>query len=126
MELPPDRDRKGTPALVPVLSAVGLLASAAVVFVLTAAVSGASQDQQLPGFLPTVVDAAMPVYNGIATQAGVAGSVIVQVHTDGEKVLRTSVAVAAPLLSGIAQENLKTWRFARHQPTRPKSYGFST
>jgi hypothetical protein len=78
------------------------------------AISGA--DRQAAR-LPTVIAAAMPAYTGIALNARVRGRVRIQVYTDGEQVQLTVVQDGPRLLRDIAQANLKTWRFAPHQPT---------
>jgi hypothetical protein len=96
---------------------VGSRTCAAAVCLSALVAVGNSQNQTPPAPLPTVVAAAWPSYSGLALQAGIAGTVRLRVHTDGEKVQLVVVMQAPPLLGAAAQENLKTWRFAPHVPT---------
>ena len=81
---------------------------------------GSSIAAQTP-ILPTVVAAALPAHPPIPRQAGVNGVVRLQVYTDGEKVSRSVVLETPPQLASMfasaIDENLQTWRFARHVPT---------
>jgi len=66
--------------------------------------------------LPRVAEAKVPLYPRLARAASVQGKVRVKVTTDGHRVLTTTVENGAPLLAVAAEENLRTWQFASHEP----------
>lgn len=66
--------------------------------------------------LPTVAEAKVPLYPPLARAANVQGKVRVRVTTVGRRVLMTSVENGLPLLAVAAEENLRTWQFASHEP----------
>jgi len=69
--------------------------------------------------LPIVTAAAVPLYPRVAHLTNTQGIVRVSVATDGHAITTTSVENkdADPTLARAAQENLRTWQFATHQPT---------
>ncbi|MDT8068391.1 MAG: energy transducer TonB [Terriglobia bacterium] len=58
-----------------------------------------------------------PLYPPLPRSAHIAGTVTLRVVTDGEKVADVSVVDGQPMLARAAQENVKTWRFIKHEPT---------
>jgi TonB family protein len=103
--------------VIPTLARVFIFVVVVVVSCFTTAAKASRQADQRQSPLPTVIAAAMPGYTSIGRLAGIAGTVRVRVVTDGEKVRDSVVEQPNPLLDRIAQENLKTWRFAPHVPT---------
>jgi hypothetical protein len=73
-----------------------------------------AQQQKL--VLPTVGGASVPLYPQLARMAHVQGIVRIKVSTDGEKVTTIHVTDGNKLLATAAEENLRSWRFASHEP----------
>jgi hypothetical protein len=67
--------------------------------------------------LPTVTAGELPLYPRLAVTAAIEGTVRLRVSTDGEKATDVTVEEGQPMLAKAAQENLKSWRFAKHRPT---------
>ena len=103
--------------MVPTFVRVLILVAIVAVPCFPAAATGSRQADQRQSPLPTVIAAEMPSYTSVGKQAGIAGTVRLRVITDGEKVTDSVIEQPVPLLDRIAQENLKTWRFAPHVPT---------
>jgi hypothetical protein len=53
----------------------------------------------------------------VARAARIEGTVRLRVSTDGEKVVDVTVEQGQPLLAKAAQDNVRTWQFAKHSPT---------
>src|SRR4051794_33375152 len=66
---------------------------------------------------PTVTTAQAPLYPPLPRMAHIAGTVTLRVVTDGEKVAEVSVVNGQPMLAKAAQDNVKTWRFMKHEAT---------
>ncbi len=67
--------------------------------------------------LPVVNSGEMPLYPSLARLARIQGDVRLKVTTDGSKVASVTVESGQPLLAKAAQDNVRTWRFIRHEPT---------
>ena len=70
------------------------------------------------GSAPVVVSASVPLYPDQARIAALEGTVKLTVETDGERVVRVLSKDGQPLLANAAEENLRTWVFKPHKPTR--------
>jgi outer membrane biosynthesis protein TonB len=68
--------------------------------------------------LPIVKSAEVPFYPFMVGRAGVSGTVVAEVSTDGKKVVEIQIKSGPPLLIDSVRKNIKTWRFVSHQPTR--------
>jgi hypothetical protein len=79
------------------------------------AVAAAAQDS--PGELPKVVQHSQPIYPPLARQTRIQGDVRVKLTTDGESVIDAEAVVGHPLLRKAAEDNVRTWKFARHNPS---------
>lgn len=66
--------------------------------------------------LPPVIEHAQPIYPPLARTARIEGDVLIRITTDGESVKDTEVESGHPLLRQAAVDNVKTWKFARHEP----------
>src|SRR6266568_6434878 len=82
----------------------------------TAALATFSFSQTTHG-VPVVVSGEMPLYPLLARQARIQGEVQLQVQTDGSLPVSVTVESGPPMLAKAAQENVKTWRFLKHDPT---------
>src|SRR4051812_47309522 len=67
--------------------------------------------------VPTIAAAEIPLYPSLARAARIQGEVTLRVVTDGEKVAGVSVVEGQPMLARAAQDNVRTWRFIKHEPT---------
>ncbi|HJU84173.1 MAG TPA: energy transducer TonB [Holophagaceae bacterium] len=67
--------------------------------------------------LPVVVAGDAPFYPSSAQTAGIEGIVRLRLTTDGESVSMVEVESGKPMLVRAAQENVKTWKFRKHDPT---------
>lgn len=67
--------------------------------------------------LPRVAGAAVPLYPPLARVAHVQGVVHVKVTTDGRRVVGAHAEDGSKLLAVAAEENVRTWTFATHEPT---------
>ena len=66
---------------------------------------------------PSIAHADVPLYPPLARVANVEGAVKVKVTTDGHRIIKTEVEDGAnALLARAAQENLRSWEFAVHEP----------
>jgi TonB family protein len=63
-----------------------------------------------------VVQHGEPTYPPLARQARIQGDVSIKITTDGESVLNAVAETGHPLLRRAAEENVRTWKFAPHQP----------
>ena len=93
------------------IGALGLFVAAASVFFQVHA-------QKLSTPLPKVASASVPLYPPLAGQARIQGIVVLSVSTDGQQVSAVNVRSGHPLLASAAKENVATWRFAPHAPTK--------
>jgi len=59
---------------------------------------------------------AFPVYSYFANEAGIQGTVQLQVTTNGVSVTKVDAESGNPFLVREATENLRSWRFARNEP----------
>lgn len=66
--------------------------------------------------LPVVVAADVPMYPRAAIDARTSATVRLTVSTDGQKVAAARVSGPQSPLTTTALENVKTWRFAPHEP----------
>jgi len=66
--------------------------------------------------LPTVAEAAVPLYPPLARAANVQGVVHLKITTDGHRVIATHVEDGNKLLASAAEENARTWQFSNHEP----------
>jgi Gram-negative bacterial TonB protein C-terminal len=67
--------------------------------------------------LPTVTNAAVPLYPRTADLAHIEGIVRLQVSTDGARVSNVKVESGPPMLAKAAADNVRTWEFSQHKPT---------
>ena len=67
--------------------------------------------------LPVVTTLTLPSYPSIPRSAGVQGTVVLKVRTDGDKVTVVKVVEGVMMLSAAAEENVRTWRFKPHDAT---------
>jgi len=74
-----------------------------------------AQSSQEP--LPTVTNAAVPLYPRTADIVHIEGIVWLQVSTDGKRVSDVKVEGGPPMLAKAAADNVRTWEFSRHKPT---------
>ncbi|MCL4797459.1 MAG: energy transducer TonB [Bryobacteraceae bacterium] len=73
--------------------------------------------QQSKAVLPMIAGGAVPLYPPLARAAKVEGIVHVKVTTDGVKVVTAQAEDGNRLLADSAEENARTWRFSKHEPT---------
>lgn len=66
--------------------------------------------------LPTVVQHDQPAYPPLARSARIVGDVQVELTTDGQAVVGARSLNGNPLLSTPAVENVRSWKFAPHNP----------
>src|SRR4051812_47902230 len=80
----------------------------------------AASAPQVKKHLPRVTNAAVPSYPRSAIEARVQGVIRFQVSTDGQRVVGVEVDGGSPaaVLVQAATENIKTWQFLPHEPTR--------
>jgi hypothetical protein len=81
------------------------------------ALAPAAEAQGSPDALPKVVRHAEPIYPPVAKQTRVQGDVRVKLTTDGESVKGAEAVEGNPLLSKAAEDNVRTWKFAPHNPS---------
>jgi hypothetical protein len=70
---------------------------------------------QLSSTLPPVVQHTDPPYPPLARQTRIEGDVHLEITTDGESVTSAAAIDGHPLLRASAVENVRTWKFARHE-----------
>ena len=68
--------------------------------------------------LPIVLAAAVPMYPATARMAGIQGDVRIQIKTDGRTVSSMATEIGHPILVQAAQDNIRTWMFKEHKPTK--------
>ncbi len=73
-----------------------------------------AQESERP--VPNVVQHAEPLYPPLARQARISGDVRVRFTTDGESVVSAEGETGHELLRKAAEDNVKTWKFAVHDP----------
>ena len=73
-----------------------------------------AQEPERP--LPKVVEHADPVYPALARQARISGDVVLRLSTDGQSVTSAEAETGHELLRQAAEQNVRTWKFAPHQP----------
>jgi Gram-negative bacterial TonB protein C-terminal len=73
--------------------------------------------QQSTPSLPTVTKFDCPQYPEKARSMHISGIVIMRVTTDGHAVTDVKVIRASEILAPFAEANVRTWKFADHQPT---------
>jgi hypothetical protein len=66
--------------------------------------------------LPLVLAGEMPLYPVMARAARIEGIVKIKATTNGGKVVSLEVESGPPMLVRFAEDNLKTWKFAKHAP----------
>lgn len=77
----------------------------------------AAKAQGSPDAFPKVIRHAQPAYPPLARQTRVQGDVRVKLTTDGESVRSAEAIEGAALLSKAAEDNVRTWKFAPHNPS---------
>jgi hypothetical protein len=87
----------------------------ALILLVAWALAAMAQESEI--VLPMVAGAAVPLYPPLARVARVEGAVHVKVTTDGHRVIATHVEDGSKLLGAAAEENVRTWQFATHDPT---------
>ena len=90
-----------------------------VLIALGTTVPPSSHDQGRSATLPIVSGRAVPKYPPIAITAGIQGTVLLHVHTDGEGVESVEVAEGVQLLDAAATDVVRSWHFAS---TTPESF----
>jgi hypothetical protein len=68
--------------------------------------------------VPTIASASVPFYPRIAQTAHIEGAVKLRLSTDGKVVSAVEVEAGPAMLVQAAKENVNTWRFERHRPTK--------
>jgi Gram-negative bacterial TonB protein C-terminal len=68
--------------------------------------------------LPLVITGKVPLYPIEARAARIQGTVKVKVTTDGERVTSVQAESGPPMLVKFVKENVLTWEFTRHKPTK--------
>jgi TonB family protein len=63
------------------------------------------------------VSGEMPFYPPLARQAHIEGDIRLRVTTDGLGIASVVVESGQPMLARAAQDNVRTWKFASHEPT---------
>ena len=66
---------------------------------------------------PVVISAETPLYPSLVAHIRVLGTVRLAVTTDGNSVVAVKVSGGHKLLQEAAERNVRTWKFAPHQPT---------
>jgi TonB family protein len=66
--------------------------------------------------LPRVVEHAQPIYPPLARTARIEGDVRIKITTNADSVKDAEVESGHPLLRQAAVDNVKTWKFATHEP----------
>src|SRR5947207_14149162 len=77
-----------------------------------------SAPRHAPGILPKVASASVPFYASLAPSARIQGVVTLRVLTDGTRVSAIDRESGPPMLVRAAKENIKTWQFEPHTPSR--------
>jgi hypothetical protein len=67
--------------------------------------------------LPTVTNAAVPLYPRTPHIAHIEGTVRLRVSTDGKRISDVKVESGPPMLANAATDNVGTWEFSQHKPT---------
>ena len=67
---------------------------------------------------PVVAAASVPLYPRTALLAHIQGTVKIRVTTDGKKISSLDAESGPPMLAQAAEENIRTWQFEEHKPTR--------
>ena len=80
---------------------------------------GQSAAPQAP--VPALASAGVPFHPRVPQQAHIEGIVRLRISTDGNRVASVEVESGQPMLAQAAKENVKTWQFEPHTPTRPRS-----
>jgi hypothetical protein len=70
------------------------------------------------GTMPVIAAAGVPLYPRVVRQAHIEGEVRLELSTDGERVSNVYVVSGQPMLARAAKENISTWRFEQHSPTK--------
>lgn len=92
------------------------LAQAVFALLLLAVLMPCAIAQGLQRPLPNVVEHADPIYPPLARQAWISGDVLVRFATDGQSVTSAEAETGHPLLRSAAEQNVRTWKFASHEP----------
>src|ERR1700704_5854762 len=79
--------------------------------------STAAQAPELKAALPMVASASVPLYPPIARTANIEGVRHVRVTTDGQRVKTAHAEDGPKLLAAAAEETVRTWQFAVHEPS---------
>jgi outer membrane biosynthesis protein TonB len=74
--------------------------------------------QQSTDAVPIVTHASVPFYPELARAARIAGVVRLLLSTDGKRVSSVTVKSGPPMLIPAAEENVRTWEFKDHLPTK--------
>ncbi len=81
------------------------------------AISVVAQTPNSKVALPRIASASVPLYPPLARTANVEGIVHVSVTTDGQRVTSAHAEDGPKLLAASAEDNVRTWHFAVHEPT---------
>jgi hypothetical protein len=73
--------------------------------------------QQTAPNLPKVTKFDCPKYPDKARSAHISGTVRLEVTTDGHEVSNVKIVSGPPILAAPAEANVRTWKFANHEPT---------
>jgi len=71
--------------------------------------------------LPVISSGFLPVYPASARIAGITGTVLVEVETDGVRVVKATIKSGPPMLANFVKENVESWGFYPHTPVRFES-----
>jgi outer membrane biosynthesis protein TonB len=72
---------------------------------------------QSHGVVPVLESGAMPLYPSLARKGGIEGDVQLRVVTNGSGVVSAKAEAGNPILAKVAQDNVRSWKFAKHEPT---------
>jgi hypothetical protein len=70
------------------------------------------------GTMPVIAAAGVPLYPRLVRQSHIEGEVRLELSTDGERVSDVYVVSGQAMLAQAAKENVGTWRFEQHSPTK--------
>jgi hypothetical protein len=84
---------------------------------LLVAISVQAQTPHSKVALPMLASASVPLYPPLARTANVEGVVHVSVTTDGQRVASAHAQDGPKQLATSAEDNVRTWQFAVHEPT---------
>jgi hypothetical protein len=92
------------------------LSLAIILLSVPALIPSLAKAQETERLLPKVVEHAEPFYPSLCRQARISGDVSVRFTTDGQSVIAAEAETGHNLLRQAAEQNVRTWEFAPHEP----------